>query len=131
MRSLTHSLCACAPQSGGLDPRTTLRELLLSIKRRDILTPFWDGALGLGVFRINTAFLQEHAPKKRLEEGHCPVAISTYDLFSRKTVTWSSGDTHHVVAASCAMCVRACCSPKKKYAPSSSLAPSLTAACVP
>jgi hypothetical protein len=88
---------------------TTLPELILRIKRSDILTPFYQGEWGLGFFRINQGFLAAQAPVKRLEEGRCKVAISTYDLFARKVVTWSSGLTHEVVAASCAMCVA--CSP--------------------
>lgn len=98
-----------------MDPTTSLPALLLKIRRKDILTSFYEpgGTLGCGFFRINQRFLAEQSPVKRLEEGRCAVAISTYDVFARKTVTWSTGFTHEVVAASCAMCVSPalCCPP--------------------
>ena len=79
--------------SGGLEPATTLAALLLRLTHADILTPFWSGAPGAGVYRINTAFLAQHAPAARLEAGRCPCAVSTYDVRARRTVTWHAGDT--------------------------------------
>lgn len=89
--------------SGGLDPSSTLPELLRNLKTSDILTPWWRAGPGLGWFRINEEFLQRVTPLARLEDGRVPVAISTYDLWSRKVVTHSSGDVHSIVAASCAI----------------------------
>jgi len=57
----------------------------------------------VGVFKINEKFLAQTTPVSRLEKGVCPVALSTFDVLSRKTVTWSTGDTHTIVAASCAI----------------------------
>ena len=43
------------------------------------------------------------APISRLESGKIPVAISTFNLFTRRTVVWTKGDAGLVVAASCAI----------------------------
>ena len=90
---------------GGLDPSTTLPELLAALKTTDILTPFWRAPLSLrpGFFRINEAFLLSKTPLSRLEAGRVPISVSTYDLFARRVVTHSEGDVHTVVAASCAI----------------------------
>jgi hypothetical protein len=90
--------------AGGLDPRTTLPALLHKLKQTDILTPWWRApTLGLGFFQINQAFLEAASPITRLEDGVCPVAISTFDVLSRRTIVWSTGPAHAVVAASCAI----------------------------
>jgi len=88
--------------AGGLEPHTTLPELLLRLKRSDILTPWWQRP-GVGVYRINTPFLAANAPAARLEDGRLPCAVSTFDLLSRRTVTHSAGDTATLIAASCAV----------------------------
>jgi predicted acylesterase/phospholipase RssA len=92
-------------QAGGMDARAALPELLLSLRREDILTPFWraNGGRG-GIFRINQAFIAANAPCSALEDApRCPVAVSTYDVFARRTVVHTSGHLASVVAASCAI----------------------------
>lgn len=44
-------------QAGGMDARTALRDLVIGLKRDDILMPIWKGALGFGLYRINEDFL--------------------------------------------------------------------------
>ena len=100
--SLSCSLIRGAPQAGGLEPCTTLEALLLSLRVEDILLPLWS-APGPGAYRINTAFLEQAAPAKRLEAGRLPVAVSTYDMWARRTVAHTAGPTAQVVAASCAI----------------------------
>ena len=79
--------------------------MLLSIRTQDILTPWWRAGrpFGVGFFQINEAFLATTTPIGRLEAGRCPIAVSTYDLYARRVVTHTAGDTHKVVAASCAI----------------------------
>jgi hypothetical protein len=55
------------------------------------------------MYRINQAFLAARTPVPRLEQGRLPCAISTFDVLARRTVTHASGDTHALVAASCAV----------------------------
>jgi hypothetical protein len=88
--------------AGGLDPHSTLPELLLRLKRSDILSPWWQRP-GVGVYRINQAFLEQNAPVKRLEEGRLPCSVSTFDLRARRTVTHTAGDVATLIAASCAV----------------------------
>lgn len=92
------------PQAGGLDATTALPELLLSLRRQDILTPFWRRGGGRGgVFRINQTFIAANAPISLLEDARLPLAISTYDVFARRTVVHRSGPLAATIAASCAI----------------------------
>ena len=88
--------------AGGLEPHSTLPELLLRLKRSDILSPWWQRP-GVGVYRINQAFLAQNAPVKRLEDSRLPCAVSTFDLLARRTVTHTAGDVSTLIAASCAI----------------------------
>ena len=88
--------------SGGLEPHSTLPELLLRLKRSDILTPWWQRP-GVGLYRINQPFLAANAPVARIEDGRLPCAVSTFDVVARRTVTHTAGDVATLVAASCAV----------------------------
>ena len=88
--------------AGGLEPHSTLPELLLRLKRGDILTPWWQRP-GVGVYRINQPFLAANAPVPRLEDSRLPCAVSTFDVVARRTVTHTAGDVAALVAASCAV----------------------------
>ncbi len=81
-------------------PASEISERLLRLKR----TEFWDPAVGLGLLKGNLFRneLRKLASCETLESCPIPLAISTFDVSSRKTVVVTSGDLATVVSASCA-----------------------------
>ena len=92
---------------GGLDPASSLPELIFRIRHADILTPFWFAPWSClrkgGLAIINQGFLRDNAPIPLLEQSKVPVSISTWCTERRRTVVHTTGDVATVVAASCAI----------------------------
>ncbi len=79
----------------------TSEELLLVL--RDLKREkFWDPAFGFGFLKGAKleSFLGELFAGR---EQEIPLAISTYDVFARKTVSFNSGDWPKIIRASCAV----------------------------
>ena len=78
---------------------TTLSSLLFTLNRES----FWDPAPGIGLLKgerfRNT--IVEMAASKTLEQCQVPIAVSTFDIKSRKTHVFRSGNLADCVYASC------------------------------
>ena len=85
---------ACAHGVGPSELKSILREL----KRQD----FWDPALGIGLLKGKKieGLLREILQHKDRTAG---LAISVYDIFARKTSSFSEGDVPRLVRASIAV----------------------------
>lgn len=78
-----------------------MRDVLLKLERRD----FWDPALGLGLLkgRLFRQRLNELLPVSAIEDAQVPLAISVFDIWSRRTVVRTAGDVATAIHASCAL----------------------------
>jgi len=95
--------------ASGLCPIDAIPKLLMRLRFRDILIPFWRRSplcwLRGGVFRIRTDILAATcSPVTRLEAApRCPIALSTHDVRADETAVHVAGDAASIVAASCAV----------------------------
>jgi NTE family protein len=66
---------------------------------------FWDPAPGLGLLRGKKfrRLLEALLPERRFDRTRVPLAISVYDVWSRRVVVMSDGDIAPVIHASCAV----------------------------
>ncbi|MFO0675021.1 MAG: patatin-like phospholipase family protein [Polyangiaceae bacterium] len=78
-----------------------LQSELFSLRRED----FWDPAVGPGLLRgrLFRERVRALLPTTRFEEVRVPVALSVFDLFSRKTHVLERGDLADAICASCAL----------------------------
>ncbi len=86
--------------AAGVDP-PALEDALLQLER----SHFFDPRPGLGILRGH-AFrkkLEEVVPIDTFEACARPVAISVFDVFTRKTVVLTAGDLRAAIQASCAV----------------------------
>jgi len=86
--------------AAGLEPEH-LAERLVGLRRDD----FWDPAPGAGLLRGRKfdTLLRELLPVGALEHCQLPVAISVFDIVSRKTHVMRAGDLSAAIRASCAV----------------------------
>lgn len=78
-----------------------LRETLLALRRED----FWDPAPGLGLLRggLFRARLESLLRVRRFEDCAQPLAVSTFDVRTRRTHVVTRGELAPAVVASCAV----------------------------
>lgn len=76
-------------------------ERLFALKREE----FWDPKIGLGLLRGDKmqGMLREILPVERIEDSPTPLAISVFDVVTRKTVVLEEGDLAAAINASCAV----------------------------
>lgn len=81
-------------------PAAALHEALLALRRQD----FWDPGPGLGLLRgrLFRARLEALLPVASFEACPRPVALSVYDLRTRRTVVVRAGPLAPAIQASCA-----------------------------
>jgi len=82
-------------------PAQMLRDELLALRREH----FWDPGIGPGLLR-GTLFrerLERILPVRAFEDAPSAIAVSVFDLFSRKTVVVRSGPLAQALQASCAV----------------------------
>lgn len=86
--------------AAGLSPEQLGQELL-SLDRAQ----FWDPAPGLGLLRGRkfAEGLERMLPVRNLEETQLPVAISVFDVLTRKTRVRTTGHLGDTIRASCAV----------------------------
>lgn len=86
--------------ASGLDS-VTMIDYLMSVDRAG----FWDPKMGLGLLHGGKfqSLLREMLPVERIEECPIPLAISVFDIATRKTVVLESGDLASAIHASCAV----------------------------
>lgn len=117
-----HTGCVLALRDAGLSPQrytgasagalvagfvasgmgqSEMLERLYALKRAD----FWDPRLGFGVLKGERmqAMLKEMLPVERIEDCPHSLAISVFDVHTRKTVVLESGDLAAAINASCAV----------------------------
>jgi NTE family protein len=75
--------------------------VLTRLKRDD----FWDPAPGLGLLRGERfrRLIEELFPEKRFEHTRAPLAVSTFDVVTRRTHVLRAGPIAPAVVASCAV----------------------------
>jgi NTE family protein len=80
---------------------TELRDTLLRLQRRD----FWDPSLGAGLLRGGRfrAMLESLLPHNDFAHCRMPLAISVFDVLSRKTTVVASGELASAIQASCSV----------------------------
>ncbi|MCC6749971.1 MAG: patatin-like phospholipase family protein [Deltaproteobacteria bacterium] len=86
--------------AAGMDSRA-LRDELLRLRRED----FWDPALGPGLLRgrLFRARLEALLPVLTFEQCRARLAVSAFDLLSRRTRVLSAGALAPALCASCAL----------------------------
>lgn len=86
--------------AAGIDS-VTLREILFELKRQD----FWDPGFGLGLLKGQKFRdkLAEILPVQTFEECPISLALSAYDMRSKKVISLESGDLVPAIYASCAI----------------------------
>ena len=99
----------CGSSAGGLVaglwgagmPARALRDELLALRREH----FWDPRLGPGLLRgeLFRQRLQRLLPVRTFEEAPRPIAVSVFDLLSRRTVVVQKGPLAEALHASCAV----------------------------
>lgn len=74
---------------------------LLSLSRKD----FWDPAPGVGLLRgrLFRERLERLLPKRGFDDARVPVAVSVFDIRTRKTEVLTKGDLAPAICASCAV----------------------------
>lgn len=84
--------------AAGMPPADVCRELL-ALRRED----FWDPGLGLGLLRGEKFLrrLERLLPVRTFEACPVPLAVSVYDLASRRTIVVRSGPLAEALVASC------------------------------
>lgn len=84
--------------ASGLDT-TTMRDFLFDLRKRD----FWDPGPGLGLLRGHRFrnLLEHKLPVQDFIECRVPLAISAYDVFSRRTRILDQGLLAPAIQASC------------------------------
>ena len=99
----------CGSSAGGLVaglwgagmPALRLRDELLSLRREH----FWDPRLGPGLLRgaLFRERLVKFLPVRTFEEAPRPIAVSVFDLFSRRTAVVRKGPLAEALHATCAV----------------------------
>ena len=99
----------CGSSAGGLVaglwgagmPARTLRDELLALRREH----FWDPRPGPGLLRgaLFRERLQRLLPVRTFAEAPRPIAVSVFDLFSRRTVVVRDGPLAEALHATCAV----------------------------
>lgn len=86
--------------AAGLDA-PSIAEELLKLERRD----FWDPGLGAGVLRgrLFQAILDRVLPRRTFDACRIPVAVSVFDVLTRRTHVLDDGDLPAAIRASCAV----------------------------
>ncbi len=86
--------------AAGLDG-AALEAELLRLRRQD----FWDPAPGPGLLRgrLFRRRLEALLPARRFEECRAPLAVSSFDLFARRTRVLAAGELAPAIHASCAV----------------------------
>jgi NTE family protein len=86
--------------SAGVDAGDIARELL-ALRRED----FWDPGVGLGLLRgrLFLERLRAMMPAKTFAECRVPLALSAFDLASRRVRVLERGDVAPAITASCAL----------------------------
>ncbi len=86
--------------AAGVSP-SELAGSLVALRREE----FWDPAPGAGLLRgaLMRAKLEALVPERALERARVPIAISTYDVRSRRTYVMREGDVAAAICASCAV----------------------------
>lgn len=77
-----------------------LKAHLFGISKAD----FWDPSIGFGLLKGDRfrGLVDAVCKVKLLQECRVPVTLSVFDILSRQTKTFSQGEIHTVVSASCA-----------------------------
>ncbi|MEM9067605.1 MAG: patatin-like phospholipase family protein [Myxococcota bacterium] len=80
---------------------SAIAETFLSLQRTD----FWDPAPGFGLLRgrLFRRQLEQTLPVQRIEDCPLPLAVSTYDVVSRRTRVYDRGNLAAAIHASCAL----------------------------
>ncbi len=80
---------------------TTFVDVLTRLRRDD----FWDPAPGLGLLRGHRfrQMIEDLLPRKRFEDTRAPLAVSTFDVVTRRTHVVTTGRIAPAVVASCAV----------------------------
>ena len=86
--------------AAGLDTRE-LKDILFKTKRQD----FWDPGFGLGLLKGDRFrdILDDILPVKTFEACRAALALSAYDVKSRKTIIFDKGELIPAIYASCAI----------------------------
>lgn len=89
-----------AAWASGVD-RATFADVLARLRRED----FWDPGPGLGLLRGERfrRLIDELFPEKRFEDTRAPLAVSTFDVITRRTHVVTTGRIAPAVVASCAV----------------------------